>query len=56
MPKDKRKAAVKRQKQIAKQKAKRKEGLRHRNAQPQGEPFELRFGCTRQEIREGEVA
>ena len=55
MPKDKRQVAVNRQKKIAKQKAKRKEELRRRNAHPHGVPFELRFGCTRQEIREGEV-
>ena len=55
MPKDKRQVAVNRQKKIAKQKAKRKEALRVRNAHPQGVPFERRFGYTRQEIRAGEI-
>ena len=54
-PKDKRQVAVNRQKKIAKQKAKRKEALRVRNAHPQGVPFERRFGYTRQEIRAGEI-
>ncbi|MGI5870318.1 MAG: hypothetical protein ACOX9C_12870 [Kiritimatiellia bacterium] len=55
MAKDKRQAAIKRQKKIAKQKAKKKEMIRRQRANPQGVSFEGRFGTTRQEVREGEA-